>query len=162
MATTAFQHHRHLAFVVQGVGGTRADQRFVVRGEAAVETREQRRIVRLRVGRFLGVVGVVQPHADDLARLAHQRQVIQLTDLNHRALGFLAMGGQIHSALQQRLQGFLAQHLDAFGSTHAQNGATLMVEIHITHGSEPLVVMATPVRQDGMGAKLIPRKYIVN
>ncbi|MOA28170.1 hypothetical protein D3C78_1490960 [compost metagenome] len=112
-----------------------------MRGEAAVEAREQGRVVRLRVGRFLGVVGVVEADADDLGRAAHQRQVVLLADLHHRPAGLGAVGGEVHAARQQRFQGFLTQHPDAFGGTHAQHGAALMVEIHVAHGSGPLVVL---------------------
>ncbi|MNH08958.1 hypothetical protein D3C79_683980 [compost metagenome] len=135
MPATALEHHRHLAFVVERVGNPRAHQWLVVGGQAAGETWEQGRVVRLRVRRLLGVVGIVQAHANDLARLAQQRQVVLLTDLHHRALDGFAIGGQVDAPRQQRLQGFLAQHLDAFRGTHAQHGAALMIERQITHGS---------------------------
>ncbi|MCY1180882.1 hypothetical protein D9M73_213540 [compost metagenome] len=162
MAAAALQYHGHLALVVEGVGDARADQRLVVRDEAAVEAREQGRVVRLGVGRFLGVVSVVQADADDLAGLAHQRQVVLLADLDQRALCLGTVGGQVHAAFQQRLQRFLAENPYAFGSTNAQNRATLVREANVTHGADLLLWFVTTARQDGMGSKLIPRKYAVN
>ncbi|MNF80146.1 hypothetical protein D3C84_623830 [compost metagenome] len=135
MAATALEHHGHLAFVIQGVGHPRTNQWFVVCRQAAGKAWEQGRVVRLCVGRFLGVVGIVEADTDDLARLAHQRQVVLLTNLDSAALGRRPMAGEIHATRQQRFQRFLAQHLDAFRGTHAEHSTALMIERHITHGS---------------------------
>ncbi|MOA19142.1 hypothetical protein D3C78_1395010 [compost metagenome] len=101
VATTAFQDHGHFAFVVQGVGYFWTDQRFVVGRQAAVEAREQCRVVRLSVGRLLGVIGVVQADTDDFPRFAHQRQVVLFTDFDTRALGVRTIGDQIHATFEQ-------------------------------------------------------------
>ncbi|MCY1542742.1 hypothetical protein D9M68_785050 [compost metagenome] len=134
MTATALEHNGHLALVVQGAGNARSHQRLVVGGQAAVEAREQRRVIRLRIGRLLRVIGVVEADADNLARLTHQRQIILLANLHDRPLGIRAEASQIHPTLQQRFQGLLPQYLDAFCSTNAQHGAALMIERHVTHG----------------------------
>ncbi|MNE19880.1 hypothetical protein D3C80_1129780 [compost metagenome] len=135
----ALEHHRHLALVVQGVGDARADQWLVVADEAAVEAWEQGRVIRLGVRRLLGVVGVVQAHADDLARPTHQRQVILFANLDQRTLRLATVCGEVDAACQQRFQRFLAKNPDTFGSAHAQHRAALMGETNITHGAHLLL-----------------------
>ncbi|MCY1451191.1 hypothetical protein D9M71_680460 [compost metagenome] len=100
VTTTAFEDHGHFAFVVEGVGNTRANQRFVVGGQAGVPAREQGRVARLGVRRLLGVVGVVQAHTHDLGRARHQWQVSVFGDLDQRTVGTGAVSGQVDAAGQ--------------------------------------------------------------
>ncbi|MNL57727.1 hypothetical protein D3C87_1813120 [compost metagenome] len=104
VTATAFQHHRHFTLVVEAVGYPWTNQRLVVGRQAGIPAREQRRVIRLGVRRFLGVVGVVQTHANDLGRARHQGQVGVFGDFDQRPVGFGTVGGQVDTASQQGLQ----------------------------------------------------------
>ncbi|MOA19494.1 hypothetical protein D3C78_1398810 [compost metagenome] len=102
--------------------------------QAAVETREECRVVRLGIGRLLGVIRVVEADANDLPRFTHQRQVVLFTNFNHGPLGVRTVGGQIHATLKQGFQRLFAQHFDALGGAYTQYRAALMVEVNVSHG----------------------------
>ncbi|MNG21769.1 hypothetical protein D3C84_1061720 [compost metagenome] len=66
VAAAATDDHRQFAFIVQLLGNDRANDRLAVADEGRGEAREKGGVGGLFVRAFLGVIGIVEPYADDL------------------------------------------------------------------------------------------------
>ncbi|MCY1229290.1 hypothetical protein D9M72_416520 [compost metagenome] len=149
MTAAAADDHRQLAFIVQLLGHARANDGLTVANEGGGETREEGGVGGLFVRAFLGVIGVVEPYADDLPGTLDGGQVadggrVQLAGLAQAAVGVPEC---LRTGLEQVVQcagkTFLvfSQAIQPAGHLDSQTLVGRLQKLSETHGEIPLLFL---------------------
>ena len=86
VASAGTDDRDHFPFEIEAFAAPGTNQGLTVSDEAAREAREQSRIVGLLVGRFLRVIGIVQPDTDDFRRIGERRPVNEFFGIERRSV----------------------------------------------------------------------------